>query len=189
MAKKNQSEAQQVYIKFSKLRNTINTLILISGLAVIVALIICVQYIDVNPIPFLISAGAAALWLIALCVTASKLNRKGNKLHEKAFGKNTDIPPRGLFAELWEEFEWKQFEGLTDGKTVFAEAYNNTIELEIIRRRHEFNITIDKDALYMVMDEETKAPVEKEIALSEMTDVREVCIAIREFVEKTPDAE
>ena len=89
----------------------------------------------------------------------------------------------GLFGELWDEFEYNQFEGSIDGKVVFAETYNNTIDLVIVRCKREFLITIDKDTLSMIADEETDFPVEKEFSLSEMTDVGQVFAAIREFIE------
>ena len=72
---------------------------------------------------------------------------------------------------------------MTDGKVVFAEKHNNTIELEIVRNKHEFDIMIDKDTVYMVMDEETDAPVEKEVALDEITDLGQAFKVIRDFVE------
>ena len=49
--------------------------------------------------------------------------------------------------------------------------------------KHEFNIIIDKDAVYMVMDDETDTPIEKDVPLSEMTEVGQVFTVIREFVE------
>ena len=104
-------------------------------------------------------------------------------MYEAAYGKEKDIVRTGLFGEIWEEFEWNQFEGLADGKIVFAETHNNTIELEIIRHKHEFNITIDSEAVYMVMDDETDNPVEKEMPLSKIIDVGQVFAIIREFVE------
>ena len=104
-------------------------------------------------------------------------------MYEAAYGKEKDIVRTGLFGEIWEEFEWNQFEGLTDGKIVFAETHNNAIELEIIRHKHEFNIVIDNDVVYMVMDDETDTPIEKEIPLSKLSEIGQVFTAIREFVE------
>ena len=117
---------------------------------------------------------------IAIC---RYLVRKGEQLYVAAYGNDTDVVYDGLFGEIWEEFEWNQVEGLTDGKIVFAETHNNTIELEIIRHKHEFNITIDSEAVYMVMDDETDNPVEKEMPLSKIIDVGQVFTIIREFVE------
>jgi hypothetical protein len=66
---------------------------------------------------------------------------------------------------------------------IFAETHNNTIELQIMRKKHEFHICIDCEAIYMICDEETDAPIEKEISLSGFKDVGEVFLSIREFIE------
>lgn len=106
-------------------------------------------------------------------------------MYEAAYGNDHAFIPSGLFGEIWRAFERNQFEGLTDGKVTFAEVHNNTIDMEIICHRHEFNILIDKDALSMIMDEETDTPIEKEIPLSELSDIDQVFAVIREFVEHT----
>lgn len=69
------------------------------------------------------------------------------------------------------------------GKVAFAETHNNTVDMQIIRKKHEFSICIDCEAVYMICDEETDAPIEKEIALSNFKDVGEVFLTIREFIE------
>lgn len=182
MSKVNRTEAQQIYRKFNKRSKVIGTLLSAAGFAVLLSWIICIKYGEDGRI-FVLLLVLLVLWFVALCTAASRLNSKRIKLYEAAYGKEDEAARSGLFGEIWEEFEWKQFEGLTDGRVIFAEAHNNTIELEILRRKHEFNITIDKDAIYMVMDEETDTPVEKEIPLAELTDVEHALTAIREFVE------
>ena len=183
MNKSKQTDAQINYKKFDKASKIITTLILLVGLAALTSLLISMIYIGDNLIPVLVSVAALAVWFVVLCAVASKLNSKRLILYEAAYGKEKDIVRTGLFGEIWEEFEWNQFEGLTDGKIVFAETHNNTIELEIIRHKHEFNITIDSEAVYMVMDDETDNPVEKEMPLSKIIDVGQVFTIIREFVE------
>lgn len=183
MNKSKQTESKIKYKKFNKASKIITTFILLIGLIALTSFLFSIIYIESNLIPVLVSVGLLVLWFVALCAVASKLNSKRIVLYEAAYGKEKGVTNTGLFGEIWEEFEWNQFEGLTDGKVVFAETHNNTIELEIIRHKHEFNITIDKDALYMVMDDETDAPVEKEIPLSDMTEIGQVFTVIREFVE------
>ncbi len=182
MNKNKQTEAQRKYKKFNKASKNITACILLIGFIALTGFLVSIKYIENNLIPVLVSAGLLVLWFIALCAVASKLNSKRLVLYNAAYGKE-DVIHTGLFGEIWEEFEWNQFEGLTDGKVVFAETHNNTIELEIIRRKHEFNVTIDKDAIYMVMDDETETPLEKEIPLSELSEVGQAFTAIREFVE------
>ena len=183
MIKSKQTDAQINYKKFDKASKIITTLILLVGLATLTSFLISMIYIEDNLIPVLVSVATLAVWFVALCAVASKLNSKRLILYEAAYGKEKDIVRTGLFGEIWEEFEWNQFEGLADGKIVFAETHNNTIELEIIRHKHEFNITIDSEAVYMVMDDETDNPVEKEMPLSKIIDVGQVFTIIREFVE------
>jgi len=183
MNKSKQTDAQINYKKFDKASKIIITLILLVGLAALTSFLISMIYIEDNLIPVLASVGALAVWFVVLCAVASKLNSKRLILYEAAYGKEKDIVRTGLFGEIWEEFEWNQFEGLTEGKIVFAETHCNTIELEIIRHKHEFNITIDSEAVYMVMDDETDNPVEKEMPLYKITDVGQVFTIIREFIE------
>ena len=184
MKKCRQTEAQIEYKKFNKTSKIITSFVLLFGVAALAGFIISMIYIDNNLVPVLVSAGVLVLWFVALCAVAGKLNSRRLVLFEAAYGKETDSIHTGLFGEIWEEFEWNQFEGLTDGKVVFAETHHNTIELEIIRHKHEFNIMIDKEAVFMVMDDETDTPVEKEIPLTQMTDVGQVFTVIREFVER-----
>ncbi|MGN0334622.1 MAG: hypothetical protein ACI4DV_03005 [Lachnospiraceae bacterium] len=183
MNKNKQINAQQIYKKFNNKSKIITMFILVVGFLALTGFLISIKCIKNNLIPVLISVGVLVLWFVVLCTIASRLNSKRIILYEAAYGKDNDFICSGLFGEIWEEFEWNQFEGLTDGKVVFAEAHNNTIEIEIIRHKHEFNIEIDKDGVYMVMDEETDIPVEKEIPLVEMNEVGQVFTAIREFVE------
>ena len=183
MNKSKQTDAQINYKKFDKASKIIITRILLVGLAALTSFLISMKYIEDNLIPVLASVAALAVWFVVLCAVASKLNSKRLILYDAAYGKEKDIVRTGLFGEIWEEFEWNQFEGLTDGKIVFAETHNNTIELEIIRHKHEFNITIDSEAVYMFMDDETDTPVEKEMPLSKIIDVGQVFTIIREFVE------
>ena len=79
---------------------------------------------------------------------------------------------------------WNQYEGLTDGKVVFAETHNNTIDMQIIRNKHEFCIEVTCEAIYMICDEETDTPIEKEVPLSELKDVEDFFLTVRDFIEK-----
>lgn len=140
-------------------------------------------FADKNPAPLLISFFILILYTIITIFIGRHLVRKQRQLYVVAYGDDTDCIRTGLFGDLWQEFEWNQFDGLTDGEVAFAETHNNTIDLQIIRKKHEFDICIDCEGVCMICDEETDTPIEKEIALSNFKDVGEVLLAIRAFVE------
>ena len=183
MLNRDMTPAQKEYRRFDKRRGYI----VITLVVFLVAVLICfggsLSIVDENPIPFLLFAGILIVFTTITIFICRYLARKGERLYVAACGNDKDIVRNGLFGELWQEFEWNQFEGLTDGKVVFAETHNNIIDLQILRKEHEFDICIDCEAIYMICDEETDAPIEKEIALSNFKDVGEVFLTIREFIE------
>ena len=183
MRKKELTPEQKEYQKFDKHRGYI----VITLVVFLVAALICfggsLSIADENPTPFLLFTCILIVLTIITIFICRYLARKGEQLYVAAYGNDTDIIHTGLLGEIWDEFEDNQFEGLTDGKVVFAETHNNTIDMQIIRKKHEFSICIDCEAVYMICDEETDAPIEKEIALSNFKDVGEVFLAIREFIE------
>lgn len=183
MRKRELNPAQKEYRRFDVRRGYI----VITLVIFLVATLICFggsfSIVDENPKPLLLFTCILIVLTIITAFICRYLARKGEQLYVAAYGNDTDIIRSGLFGELWQEFEWNQFEGLTDGKVVFAETHNNTIDLQIIRKKHEFAICMDREAIYMICDEETDTPIEKEIALSNYKDVGEVFLAIREFIE------
>lgn len=183
MRKRELTPAQKEYRKFDKHRGHI----VITMVVFLVATLICfggsLKIVDEHPKPLLLFTGILVVLTLIIIFICRYLARKGEQLYVAAYGNDTDIIRNGLFGKLWQEFEWNQYEGLTDGKVVFAETHNNTIDLQIIRKKHEFSVCIDCEAVYMVCDEETDTPIESEIPLSAFKDVGEVFLAIREFIE------
>lgn len=183
MRKRELTPAQKEYRQFDKHRGYI----VITLVVFLVAALICfggsLSIVDENPRPLLLFTGILVVLTLIIIFICRYLVRKGERLYIAAYGNDTDVIRTGLFGEIWQEFEWNQYEGLTDGKVVFAETHNNTIDMQIIRKKHEFSICIDCEAVYMICDEETDAPIEKEIPLSNFKDVGEVFFAIREFIE------
>lgn len=184
MGKKNLTDAEKAYQRFDRTRIIICSVLVALFLIVLVFFVIGMRFLDTNAIPIMIASSLLILWVIIVCIVAPKLNAKGLTLYEAAYGKDDEAIRTGLFDEIWKAFEWNRFEGMTAGKVVFAEAHNNTIEMEIRHRHHEFDITIDKDAIYMVMDDETDAPVEKEVPLSDIHNIQHLYGIVREFVER-----
>ena len=183
MSKKNLTDAQKAYRRFDKARIIICYVLMALFLVALIFFVIGMRHLETNAILLLIASSLLILWVIVVCVVAPKLNTRGLILYEAAYGKENETMRTGLFEEIWKEFEWNRFEGMTASKVVFAEAHNNTIEMEIRHRHHEFDITIDNDAIYMVMDDETDVPVEKEVPLSDVKNIQHLYVIVREFVE------
>ena len=177
------TDAQRIYIQFVQRRRIAITTLIVFLVGILLCFATALGFVDENPTPLLLFTGILLVYTAIAIFVCRYFARKHEELYVAAYGNDYNIIRSGLFEEIWEEFEWNQFEGLTDGKVVFAETHNNTIDIDIIRHKHEFNIIISKDAVYMVMDDETDTPVEKELSLSSMTDVAQVFTAIREFVE------
>lgn len=183
MRKREFTPAQKEYRSFDVRRGYIVGSMVVFLVSTLICFGVSLSIVDENPKPLLLFTGVLIVLTLIIIFICRYLARKGDQLYVAAYGNDTDVIRTGLFGEIWQEFEWNQFEGLTDGKVVFAETHNNTIDLQILRKEHEFDICIDCEAIYMICDEETDSPIEKEIPLSDLTDVGEVFLAIREFIE------
>ena len=183
MRKRELTPAQKEYRQFDKRRGIIIKTLVVFLVAILICFFAAFDFVDKDPAPLLFCLGVLIVYTVITIFICLHLVRKHGQLYVAAYGNDTDITRNGLFGELWLEFEWNSYEGLTDGKVVFAETHNNTIDLQIIRHKHEFSVEITSDGLYLICDEETDAPIEKEIPLSNFKDVGEVFLAIREFIE------
>ncbi len=184
MRKRELTPAQKEYRCFDVHRGTIIKILVIFLVAILVCFIAAFQFVDENPTPTLIFFGILIVYTVVAIIVCKHLANKHGELYVAAYGNDTDIIRNGLFGELWQEFEWNQYEGLSDGKVVFAETHNNTIDLQIIRNKHEFCIEVNCECIYMICDEETDTPIEKEVTLSELKDVGDFFLTVRDFVEK-----
>ena len=177
------TQEQKKYREFDKRRNVILKII-IGFLIVIVGCFMgafCAA--DENPTALLLCTGILVVYTVIIIFICRYLTRKQGMLYAAAYGNDASVIRTGLFGELWKEFEWNSYEGLTDGRVVFAETHNNMIDLQIIRNKHEFCIEIDCESVCMICDEETDDPIEKEMPLSDFQNVGEVFLTIREFME------
>ena len=183
MRKRELTQAQKEYRRFDVRRGVIIKTLVVFLIAILVCFIAAFRNADQDPTSLLFCLGVLIVYTVITIFICLHLARKHGQLYVAAYGNDTDVIHNGLFGELWQEFEWNQYEGLTDGKVVFAQTHNNTIDLQIIRHKHEFSVEITSDGLYLICDEEAEAPIEKEIPLSDFKDVGEVFLAIREFIE------
>lgn len=183
MRKRKLTQAQKEYRRFDVHRGIIIKTLLVFLTAILVCFIAAFLNVDNDPAPLLFCVGILIIYTIITIFVCLHLARKHGQLYVAAYGNDTDNIRNGLFGELWQEFEWNQYEGLTDGKVVFAQTHNNTIDLQIIRHKHEFSVEITSNGLYLISDEETDTPVEKELPLSGFENVGDVFAAIRTFIE------
>ena len=183
MRKRELPPAQKEYRKFDTRRDVIIKTLVVFLVAILICFIAAFRNVDKDAAPLLFCLGVLIVYTAITIFVCLHLARKHGQLYVAAYGNDTDVIHTGLFGEIWDEFEDNQFEGLTDGKVVFAETHNNTIDLRISRHKHEFDICIDCEAVYMICDEETDTPIGKEIPLSDFKDVGEVFVSIREFIE------
>ncbi len=183
MRKKELTPAQKEYRQFDRRRGIIVKVLI----ALLVVILICLGYAfrlaDLNATPLFVVLGVLCVYTVITSAVCCRLANKHCQLYAAAYGNDSAIIRTGLFGELWKEFEWNQYEGITDGKVVCVETHNNTIGLEILRKKHEFLIEINCESLHMICDEETDTPIEREIPLSDFQDVVSVFVTIREFVE------
>lgn len=183
LRKRELTPAQKEYRRFDTRRGIIIKTLIVFLVAILVCFIAAFQNVDKDPAPLLFCLGILIVYTVITIFVCLHLARKHGQLYVAAYGNDTDIIRNGLFGGLWQEFEWNQYEGLTDGKVVFAQTHNNTIDLQIIRHKHEFSVEITSDSLYLIGDEETDSPIEKELPLSGFENVGDVFTAIRTFIE------
>lgn len=183
MRSKELTPEQREYRRFDNLRGYIVITMVVLLVSTLICFGISFGMVDENPKPLLLFTGILVVLVLIIIFICKYLARKGEQLYVAAYGNDTDVIRTGLFGEIWGEFEWNQYEGLTDGKVVFAETHNNTIDMQIIRKKHEFSICIDCEAVYMICDEETDTPIEKEVPLSELKDVGDFFLTVRNFIE------
>lgn len=184
MCPKQLTEEQKEFLCFDKRRQKVNKIMLILFVVLLICVVVSWHLANTSYIPALILTVAIISYSIFAVFFVKNTRKRHNLLYAAAYGNSDEVAHNGLFGELWEEFEYNQFEGLTDGKVTYAATGNESIELTIQRKKREYIIEIDSRTLYMIVDEETNTPIEKEISLTEFADEGEVFAAIREFVEK-----
>ena len=184
MRKRELTPAQKEYRRFDTRRGIIIKTLIVFLVSILICFIAAFRNVDKDPAPLLFCLSTLIIYTIITILVCLYLARKHGQLYVAAYGNDTDVIRNGLFGEIWQEFEWNQYEGLTGGKVVFAETHNNTIDLQIIRDKHEFCIEVNYESVYMICDEETDTPIEKEVPLSELKDVEDFFLTVRDFIEK-----
>jgi hypothetical protein len=117
------------------------------------------------------------------------LRKKISDLKIEAYGKEGEFSRTGLFKEIWDDYEYNQFEGYFDDpssiykvKIDFIDDHNNTIDVVLLYKKHEFIIQFDEESIQIIADEETDTPKEKILLLSELHNTEEVFFQIKSFI-------
>lgn len=167
--------ARRKYRRFEKLRK-------ILGIGMILPLLPILWFFVKATIAddgagILLWLGVLFLYLVFITVTTSFLVK-----HEPGSGNHSEIIHTGLFGAIWEELDGFPPKELVGGKVKHLETYNNTIDLWVVRNRHEFLIEIDRKAVSVIVDEESDSPVEWEKKLSEFADIEEFWSVLKNFI-------
>ena len=129
MRKRELTPAQKEYRQFDKHRGIIIKTLIVFLVSILICFIAAFRNVDKDPAPLLFCLSTLIIYTIITILVCLYLARKHGQLYVAAYGNDTDIIRNGLFGEIWQEFEWNQYEGLTDGTVVFAETHNNTIDM------------------------------------------------------------
>lgn len=185
MPKRKFSKAEERYMAFDKLRSIF---IVISAILYVIDITFIVTAFQQPETPYkllLISVCVFVLLLVIdFLVIGPKLRARGKKLYAEAYGEAAEYARTGIFAEIWDEYEFNQFEGIVDVRTKckYISDYKNTIEIDLVRRRHEFNIQIDETCVYFLADDETDSPIEQTVPLSDLKSLGDFYDYVRKFV-------
>lgn len=125
--------------------------------------------------------GIVCLYLVFVTVTTSFIVKYEAKL-VRTLVNHSEIIHTGMFGRIWEEVDAFPPRELAGGKVKYLETYNDTIDLQVERNRHEFLIEIDREAVFVIVDEESDTPVEWEKKLSEIADAEEFWSVLEDFI-------
>ncbi len=136
-----------------------------------------------NKIFLLIAAILLAfIWVSELFICVS-VNKKRNKYLELLKRERDSIKRTGIFSEIYEEYWHDGFEfNLIYDKLVYCEYYNNSIDIALLKNKHEILIEIDNSSISIIVDEETDNPKEMKTSLLDVSSIEQVYCAINDFI-------
>ena len=124
--------------------------------------------------PFsLLSIFAFVLLFVARYFQVKQHAEAEEEMRVKIYGVEKKEITNPIFQELYEEFQYDQFEGvLKQGffetwKVTWADEHNQLIDLIYTKKEHEIAITISNDEVSIVIDEETDSPTMQDIPLDD----------------------
>ena len=121
----------------------------------------------------LLSILAFVLLLIARYFQAKRFGKAEQELRAKIYGVEKKEITNPIFKELYEEFQYDQFEGVLKRgffetwKVTWVDEHNQLIDLIYTKKEHEIAITISNDEVSIVIDEETDNPTMQAIPLDD----------------------
>lgn len=128
------------------------------------------------------------LFICVFCVfviaAALIINKRHNENTQRKLNEMYSIERTGLFREIFEAYRHDDFEfNLNYDKLLHEEYDNNTIDIGLIKNKHEFFILLTEDYISIIADEETNHPIEREIPLSDIPTMEQVYLLLNEFIE------
>lgn len=121
----------------------------------------------------LLSILAFVLLLIVRYFQAKRFGKAEQELRAKIYGVEKKEITNPIFKELYEEFQYDQFEGVLKRgffetwKVTWVDEHNQLIDLIYTKKEHEIAITISNDEVSIVIDEETDNPTMQAIPLDD----------------------
>ncbi len=185
MPKREFSEAEKRYRAFDKRRSVLTRILSFLHHVNIVFIAIGFYGLKFSSYKLLLFSGCTFLLLILIDILVSrKLRTREKKLYVEAYGEDTEYERSGLFKEIWSQYEYDGFERIVDSRTKckYIDDYKNTIDLHLVRRRHEFNIMIDETGVHFLADDETDFPIEYTVPLSDLKSLEDFYDCVRKFV-------
>ena len=111
MRKRELTQPQKDYRKSDVRRGIIIKTLVVFLVAILVCFIAAFCNVDKDPTSLLFCLGVLILYTVITIFICLHLARKHRQLYVAAYGNDTDVIRNGLFGELWQEFEWNQYEG------------------------------------------------------------------------------
>lgn len=179
------TRAQERYQAFDRRRKITLSILLISFAALLVNLLRLLYSSDDGK-SILAALAIILIYTGADIIVCSRVANMDRKLRQELYEASHPIYRDTVFGRFYTEFETfpGQNQWLGDAKVVEEEACYGYVDMVIERNDHEFLINVDKDGIYMIADEETNEPVEKNIPMAEFTDYVQIYETIKAFVEE-----
>jgi hypothetical protein len=156
----------------------------------ICCVIIAIKIYDVLPWLFWLCVFLLLLFIALMIIIGKIQSKKLFVLKEEAFGIHGEYERTGLFKEIWDEYEYNQFEGMFEfshyyknkNKITYIDDYNNIIHIVLKRKRHEFDIQFYESGIVITAGEGGNCSKQKVIGYDDLPDVGEAFYQIRQYI-------
>lgn len=157
--------------------------LLVVSICIVTILIIYLlidAFLSDNLLQFVLYAVAEVVFIITIAKATDILVKIENS--SKQGTHNNEIELEGVFGEIWHSID--EITKIKDIKVEHLDKSNHTIDMVLLRNKHEFGIVIDDKAIGIIVDEEeSDNPLEVELQISEIKDIEYFGKWLIEFVE------